>query len=979
MIQSVGVALLVILNFFTEPSFAAEVITPEEKAYFQTWTQNQDHKFPRKRLSFTLENGLEVLLIQDPRAKKAAVAVDVGIGAANDPVEHTGLSHYLEHMLFVSTLKYPELNGFDKFTADHNGGSNAYTDTYHTNYHFDVNAGVLKEGLDRFSQFFISPTFDPSQLEKELEAVDAEYQKNAQQDVWGLNHILNSLGNPEHPKFRDFQGNKATLSGVTQSQIREFFETHYSSHLMRLVVIAPNDLSEVEGWVRAFFAGVKRNPIATPSRKKVLFFPSDRLPRLITYKGVESRQTLTLEFELPAFDDLKYSTPSIFLSELISSDRKGMLSDALIKKGWISHLSSHQEDLGTSQLLGVDFQLTDLGAAHWKDVIFDFYQAMALLRNSGLPRYAYDEIKLQGELQFTHSSPANDIDRASTIASHLQNWPSDEVECLEALTARYAPTTYGALLDLVRPNRMQVLLTDHHLSGGHSDPFYNVQYQESSLSAEDIARWTQAALNPELIFPAPNPYLPTDFSLRGTSDPSPILFEAPGTRIWVQTDHEFGIPRVELGINVLSAHPFTKRQQALRVLYAEAVSLASKAILGQASAFGYEFSIDPSKAGYYFRFGGFSDGFERFLAELTQKLNLSDLSVAEFQAIQEGVIHDIDDELTQEPYGIAHSRLKSLLAGALTYSDLRAELVSVTLAEVIAFAQGFWAGELLMHGAAFGNLVHADAQRYLGQFRTVVKNHSYLPKEAVALEKFVAFEKGSALVHKARVQDQNHGVSHYFSFGKTTPAKRVLLESLELLMANQFFKDLRTEGKIGYVARFGNHFNPGQCGIGVLVQSAWPVEKIDAACLGWLEGLPHRLTEVTAESFKQVKASLLDELQKPTFTFEEKAAKIFNAIFEHREQLDWKKDAIQLLEKLELADVVNFVGHKLDPVRRRLLSVYALGSPDSGSEHEDGSMLSEESSCDEGRESPLASDSRPQVTTEEFSTSCRKYLVPRFR
>jgi len=58
--------------------------------------------------AITLKNGLECLLISDPDAQKSAAALSVGIGSFLDPLEAQGIAHYLEHMLFMGTGKYPE-------------------------------------------------------------------------------------------------------------------------------------------------------------------------------------------------------------------------------------------------------------------------------------------------------------------------------------------------------------------------------------------------------------------------------------------------------------------------------------------------------------------------------------------------------------------------------------------------------------------------------------------------------------------------------------------------------------------------------------------------------------------------------------------------------------------------------------------------------------------------------------------------------
>lgn len=59
---------------------------------------------------------------------QAAAAMAVGVGSFSDPAEMQGLSHYLEHMLFMGSEKFPDENDYDSFLALHGGASNAYTD-----------------------------------------------------------------------------------------------------------------------------------------------------------------------------------------------------------------------------------------------------------------------------------------------------------------------------------------------------------------------------------------------------------------------------------------------------------------------------------------------------------------------------------------------------------------------------------------------------------------------------------------------------------------------------------------------------------------------------------------------------------------------------------------------------------------------------------------------------------------------------------
>ncbi|WP_197472316.1 insulinase family protein, partial [Oleiphilus sp. HI0067] len=94
----------------------------------------------REYTSFTLENKLDVLIISDKEADKGAASLDIKVGSSHDPIEFPGLAHFLEHMLFLGTHKYPEPDAYQKFISEHGGGHNAYTSLEHTNYFFDVSA-----------------------------------------------------------------------------------------------------------------------------------------------------------------------------------------------------------------------------------------------------------------------------------------------------------------------------------------------------------------------------------------------------------------------------------------------------------------------------------------------------------------------------------------------------------------------------------------------------------------------------------------------------------------------------------------------------------------------------------------------------------------------------------------------------------------------------------------------------------------------
>ncbi|CAN4107215.1 unnamed protein product [Withania somnifera] len=120
-----------------------------------------------------LPNNLEILLISDTETDKCAASMNVCVGAFSDPEGLEGLAHFLEHMLFYASEKYPIEDSYSKYITENGGSTNAFTSSKDTNYYFEVNADGFDEALDRFAQFFIKPLMSADATTREIKAVDS--------------------------------------------------------------------------------------------------------------------------------------------------------------------------------------------------------------------------------------------------------------------------------------------------------------------------------------------------------------------------------------------------------------------------------------------------------------------------------------------------------------------------------------------------------------------------------------------------------------------------------------------------------------------------------------------------------------------------------------------------------------------------------------------------------------------------------------
>ena len=99
----------------------------------------------------TLENQMKCILISDSEADMSAASLDVAVGSCLDPKPLWGVAHFLEHMLFMGTTKYPSENEYSEFIKNNGGNENAWTDLDNTNYQFEVSNEGFAGALDRFA------------------------------------------------------------------------------------------------------------------------------------------------------------------------------------------------------------------------------------------------------------------------------------------------------------------------------------------------------------------------------------------------------------------------------------------------------------------------------------------------------------------------------------------------------------------------------------------------------------------------------------------------------------------------------------------------------------------------------------------------------------------------------------------------------------------------------------------------------------
>jgi len=518
----------------------------------------------RQYETFFLENQLQVLLISDPETQKAAASMDVNVGHLSDPAELPGLAHFLEHMLFLGTEKYPDENSYHAFLSQHSGRSNAYTALEHTNYHFEVLSEYLEEGLDRFAQFFTSPLFTEGSTDREVKAVHSEHMKNLQVDHWRYFQLVKSTSHSDHPFSKFGTGSESTLVegpskvGINVRQaLLDFHAKYYSANKMKLVVYGNQSIEQLRELVLSRFQQIPnkdlpeatyhfRSPFANTLRplnndleererennnnekkqkdySKLLFdhYQDDSQRWMYHMIPVKKLHSLRLVFPIPPMAAFYKKKPSQYSSHLIGHEGAGSIHSLLKQKGWVYdlvagiHISSSEFDL-----YKISLTLTDDGIKNTDEIISIIFQYISLAKTPGIQKWIYDEMKLMEEQEFKFKEKSEPFSYVTYLAGNMQKVEAEHCVCGTDLSWEYDPDAISHFWSYLVPSNLRIYVITPEFTGNkdapmEKEPWYQTEYSRVLISESKLTEWSSpSSIDSGLHLPHPNQFIPSNFTIK---------------------------------------------------------------------------------------------------------------------------------------------------------------------------------------------------------------------------------------------------------------------------------------------------------------------------------------------------------------------------------------------------------------------------------------------------------------------------------
>jgi zinc protease len=276
---------------------------------------------------FTLDNGLRVIVHEDPTVQIAVMNILYDVGSRDEREDKTGFAHLFEHLMFGGSVNIPN---YDEPLQKVGGENNAFTNTDITNYYLTVPAANIETGFWLESDRMLSLSFDPRVLEVQQKVVVEEFKQRYLNQPYGDVWLkLRPLTYQVHPyKWATIGKEISHIENATMDDVKDFFFHYYVPNNAILVVAGNVTVEQVKKLSEKWFG-----PIAPGKSigRKLPAEPAQTQKRILQTEADVPANALYKAYHMHGrFHDDFYTAD--LLSDILSRGQSSRLYQQLVKE-----------------------------------------------------------------------------------------------------------------------------------------------------------------------------------------------------------------------------------------------------------------------------------------------------------------------------------------------------------------------------------------------------------------------------------------------------------------------------------------------------------------------------------------------------------------------------------------------------------------------------------------------------------------------
>jgi len=888
-----------------------------------TQSSNDDRKYKYLKL----DNELEVLLIQDTKTTFSCASLCVAVGSYHEKsVGIPGLAHFLEHMLFLGSSKYPKDSDYNKYIESNGGMSNAYTADDHTCYYFNINNSAFDKALDMFGQFFIAPLFNQDSLMREMNAVDSEYKKNINQDKWRQMQIMAEVAETSSPVHGFTIGNLETLNVPNiRDKVIDFYKTYYSSNLMKLVIVSPNNLDQQETLVQSIFSHVKH----VNTDNKIEFITPFVTPKLIEIVPIRQEDHLLLQWQLPYFGETHLHDPYSFMSHIIGHEGPGTILDYLKTNCLgISLYSGVEMIAGNHCMFIIDIKLTKLGMNNIGVItkIVEHYIKLLLNKdNVDKLKSIYKEYQYVLNNQFTFLQISDITSYCEGLSS---KWCKHKIPVNKLLSYGYSIPDYNTelydklslLLNKFTNDNLFVLISSPTITktAKLTEKYFQIKYNvhntldifnfNSNLDF-DRSKLSMLRQNPFICY---NANVITKHEHKSNI---PLLIRNDDIKVYWKLDKTFKTPHVYFSANI--KFPNVTKDPKTHLTFC----LVIECIKHVMNPHSYEFQIAEYLVTYYvvgdtltIIVYGYAEKIIDVLKLILEYLQTANYDKQCFELNKTEYKQNLENIKYNPPYTRLYQTLKKVHEDKYyDENDLLNVIDTITYEDVVNI------GKIMYNNVNIISMIQGNIDIYgaLEMSKLLYNFPNLTPKSDICQN--IIDNKNIQKIIATTDNEKNTAVAIYHKIGYYRPTNdtnewkkiRVLSKLFDIIVGTDFYNDLRTTQQLGYIVSSGfSSVGSTECPFIVYhftVQSDHKDNKyLQNSILTFITNYKTKLQSMTDNDLLVVKKAYIDILTDPIKTLFDMSHMNFSNIISTEQVFNVKELLVEETKKVTMIDIINY-------------------------------------------------------------------------
>jgi secreted Zn-dependent insulinase-like peptidase len=859
-----------------------------------------------------LTNGLRILLVQDTNCVKSACSVTFNVGHFNDDKDCHGISHLLEHMLFLGNDEFTAANAFNDFIATHGGSINALTGTEFSSYFYEITAEYEQQALTHLYAMLTKPLFCEDFIEKEINAIDAEFLLKQKDDLRRLYQVHKETCNPAHAFSQFSVGNRQTFAPFSASQLKQkllrLFERFYQPQNACLCIVSQQPLSVSEDSVRHLFGAWPSNN-ALPVKPLPALYLEQNLGVQINILPLQKARRMILTFALPEQHSHYRSKPLSVLSHILGDEGEGGLLHFYKAKNWATSLSAGGGIEGsTFKDFNINLQLTDEGIQYTDEVITALFSYIQLIKENGIETWRIEETATLNQLMWDFPDQAKAIDEACHYSQAMFEYPPQHFIAGDYILDQPDVDIVIHMLGFFCPENMRIKTVNPFVSTNQKAKWYDTPYSIAPIQATRMKSFLSGNWRADFTLPKANQFLPPCEPIKPITPefilPKQIINEN-GLDIWYGQDDKFQQPKgdcfltfdcqaVNEGIYVTTA----KR------LWVALLNEKLNQKYYQANLAGMHFHFYPHQGGFSLQTNGFSANQLEFCTNLLTQIVVNLDFSNNFSQVKAKQYQGLSNALLNKPINRLFSKLSVLMQQQNHAPSEMAHIMRDLTPDDIAVTKEKLLSQFHLEGLMFGDWAAEDAYRIAADIKQFRMAHRTCAK----VHRGVADIRNSKTIsYHVESQHNDPAVVIYFQAPDASLKSVALTILAEQLMANPFFNQLRTKQQLGYLVGSGYIPYNQHPGIGFYIQSPHhPAEYLIDAIHVFLQQTVENIDQFS-HVWDSLKKGVMKQLMEKDTNLSMKSQRLWMAIGNQDNTFTYSSRMTQTILNIDFSELKTYL------------------------------------------------------------------------